>query len=247
MQFLNKTAVITGAGSGIGALLAKSLAKEGANVVLADINETAIAEIANEIIADGGSALAVVTDVTKYSDAKMCCDTAVEKYGSLDILVPCAGGSELRICNVSGEFHEVPIDVFDFGLDLNLKGAFYFAHAACAHMAKQNSGVIIPIGSITGHDGGGDIAYSTSKSGLMTGFVKSLAQYGSRHNIRAVCIAPGPVLTRPAMAGMKTLLGRAAQTQEIVDLIMYVASEKGAFINGTTFLADGGRSALYRV
>lgn len=247
MEFFNKTAVITGAGSGIGALLAKCMAKEGANVVLADINETAITDIANEIIADGGKALAVVTDVTKYSDAKYCCDTAVEKFGTLDILVTCAGGSELRIMKASGDFHEIPIEVFDFGIDLNLKGAMYFHHAAFAHMVKQKSGVIIPIGSITGHDGGSDIAYSASKSALMNGVVKSLAKYGSRHNIRAVCIAPGPVLTRPAMANMKTLLGRAAQTQEIVDLIMYVASEKGAFLNGTTFLADGGRSALYRV
>lgn len=244
MDFLNKTAVITGAGSGIGALLSKCMAKEGANVVLADINETAITEIANEIIAEGGHALAVVTDVTKYSDAKSCCDAAVEKFGSLDILVTCAGGSELRICGVSGDFHEVPIDVFDFGIDLNLKGAMYFQHAAFGHMAKQGGGVIIPIGSITGLDGGHDVAYSASKSALMNGIVRSLAMQGAKYNIRAVCVAPGPVLTRPNMANMKTLAGRAAETQEIVDLIMYVASEKGAFVNGTTFLADGGRHVM---
>ncbi len=244
MEFIHKTAVITGAGSGIGALLSKCMAKEGANVVLADINETAITEIANDIIADGGHALAVVTDVTKYADAKLCCDTAVEKFGSLDILVTCAGGSECRICGVWGEFHEVPIDVWDFGIDLNLKGALYFQHAAYGHMVKQGGGVIIPIGSITGADGGSDISYSASKSALMNGVVKSLAMQGAKYSIRAVCIALGPVLTRPGMAGMKTLLGRAAQPQEIVDLIMYVASEKGAFIDGTTILADGGRHAM---
>ena len=80
----------------------------------------------------------------------------------------------------------------------------------------------------------------------MNGIVKSLAQAGAKYNIRAVCVAPGPVLTRPAMANMKTLLGRAAQPQEIVDLIMYAASEKGAFLNGTYLLADGGRCALHR-
>ena len=247
MDFLNKTVVITGAGSGIGAGCAKSFAKEGANVVLADINEQAIAEIANEIIADGGKALAVVTDVTKYEDAKFCCDSAAEKFGTIDVVVTCAGGSELRIRKVHGEFHEIPIDVFDFGIDLNLKGALYFHHAAFGYMAKQNSGVIIPIGSITGHDGGYDLAYSASKSALMNGVVKSLAIAGASHNIRAVCIAPGPVITRPAMAGMKTLLGRAAQPQEIVDAIMSAASEKGAFLNGTTILIDGGRNALPRV
>lgn len=246
MDFYGKTVVISGAGSGIGRLCAVCFAKQGANSVLADINTDAINEAANEIIADGGKALAVTCDVTKYEDVKKCCDTAKETFGSLDILVACAGGSELRIKRVHGLFHEIPIEIFDFGIDLNLKGSLYFQHAAFGHMVNQGGGVIISLGSVTGADGGSDIAYSASKSALMNGVVKSLAAQGAKYNIRTVCVAPGPVLTRPAMANMKTLLGRAAETQEIVDMIMYAASEKGKFLNGTTILIDGGRTCLPR-
>ena len=108
------------------------------------------------------------------------------------------------------------------------------------------SGVIILLGSITGHEGSHNaVAYSASKSALMNGVVKSIAQAGAKYNVRSVCVAPGPVLTRPAMANMKTMAGRAAEPQEIVDMIMYLASEKGAFVNGTTLLMDGGRNVMY--
>lgn len=80
----------------------------------------------------------------------------------------------------------------------------------------------------------------------MYGLTKSIAQYGARHNIRCVCISPGPVLTRDEMANMKTLLGRAADPQEIVDLALYTASEKGGFITGENIMIDGGRNAAGR-
>ena len=88
--------------------------------------------------------------------------------------------------------------------------------------------------------------YATSKAALMYGLTKSLAQYGSQYGVRAVCVSPGPVLTRQAMAKMKTLLGRAADPQEIVDLILFLASEKGQFINGENIMIDGGRNAMTR-
>ena len=112
-------------------------------------------------------------------------------------------------------------------------------------MEKQNSGVIIVIGSVTGREGSAsNIAYSASKSALMNGVVKSLALAGSKFGVRACCVAPGPVLTRPGMANMKTLCGRAAETQEVVDLIMYLVSDKAAFINGSTIHIDGGRGVM---
>lgn len=149
--------------------------------------------------------------------------------------------------NACPEFPDVPIDVYDWGLDVNLKGPFYFAHAVLKQMREQNSGLIINIGSITGAEGDGyGMDYPTAKAGLMYGLTKSIAQYGSRHNIRCVCVSPGPVLTRPAMANMGTLLGRAAKTQEIIDLILFIASEKGQFINGENIMIDGGRNAANR-
>lgn len=245
INFTHKVALITGAGSGLGLLSAKCFAKEGAKVVLVDINEDAINAAVEEIRKDGGDAIACKVDVTKYDEVKASCDKALETYGKVDILVTCAGGSELRLKGVSDKkFYEAPIEILDFGIDLNLKGAMYYHHALLPHMIKERSGVIIPLGSITGQEGG-HFAYSAAKSALMNGVVKSLALEGERYNVRAVCVAPGPVLTRPGMAGMRTMAGRAADPQEIVDMILFVASERGAFLNGTTILMDGGRNVMF--
>jgi NAD(P)-dependent dehydrogenase (short-subunit alcohol dehydrogenase family) len=90
------------------------------------------------------------------------------------------------------------------------------------------------------------MAYPTSKAALMFGLTKSIAQYGAKYGIRCVCVSPGPVLTRPGMSSMKTLLGRAAEPQEIIDLILFIASDKGQFINGENIMIDGGRNAMGR-
>ena len=106
---------------------------------------------------------------------------------------------------------------------------------------------IANIGSISGMEGDGyGMDYPTAKSGAMFGLTKSLARFGAPYGIRAVCISPGPVLTRPAWANMKTLLGRAAEPREIVDLILFIASDQGQFINGENILIDGGRNAMGR-
>ena len=246
MRTVNKTVMLTGGASGIARLAGECYAREGYNVVLVDINEEGLALVKEELAEHGDRVLTVRADVTCYDDAVAARDRAVEAFGTIDILICCAGGSEMRICNQKGQFWETPIEVYDFGIDLNLKGAIYFDHAVMSQMVKQKSGVIIHLGSIAGADGGvRDIAYSASKSALMTGVTKSIALAGAPHNIRCVCVAPGPVLTRDAMANMKTLIGRAADVQEIVDLIMYVASDKGSFINGSCILADGGRHIMF--
>ena len=114
-------------------------------------------------------------------------------------------------------------------------------------MREQRNGLIINIGSITGQEGDGyGMDYPTSKAGLMFGLTKSIAQYGAGIGIRCVCISPGPVLTRENMANMKTMLGRAADPQEIIDLCLFVASDKGQFINGENIMIDGGRNAMNR-
>ena len=108
--------------------------------------------------------------------------------------------------------------------------------------------MIINIGSITGAEGSPyGMDYATSKAGLMYGLTKSIAQYGSKYGIRCVCVSPGPVLTRPGMANMKTLLNRAAEPQEIIDLVLFLASDHGQFINGENIMIDGGRNAMRRI
>jgi len=245
MSFQGKTVLITGGASGMGLLSGKCFAREGANVALVDFNQTALDDAVAEIRGITGNVIGCRADVRDYAQAVSACNETVEAFGSIDILLPFAGGAEARIMQAKGDFRELPIEVVDFGLDVNLKGAVYFAHAALQQMAKQMGGVIVLIGSITGEEGSGsNLAYAASKSALMNGVVKSLALCGAKYNVRAFCVAPGPVLTRPAMANMKTLAGRAAEPQELVDMIMYLASEKGAFVNGTTLLMDGGRNVM---
>ncbi len=242
---MGKTVLITGGASGMGLLCGQCYAREGANVVLVDINKEALDEKAAEIAAYPANVLGICIDIRDYKQVEEARDKAVERFGSIDILINCAGGAECRILKTSGEFHEIPIEVYDFGIDLNLKGAIYFDHAVMAQMAKQNSGVIVHMGSITGQEGSPNcIAYSAAKSALMNGVTKSIALAGAKYNVRSVCVAPGPVLTRAAMANMKTLMGRAAEPQEIVDFIMFCASEKGAFMTGTSYLIDGGRDIM---
>ncbi len=251
MDFTNKTAVISGAASGMGLLFAQDFARLGGNVVMCDVNDAVLTEKVAQIVSVGGKAIGVHCDVRDYGQVRSACDKAVEAFGSIDIVANFAGGTAVRMRNVDREkypeFPDVPIEVYDWGIDVNLKGPFYFAHAALGQMRAQNSGLILNIGSITGAEGDGyGMDYPTSKAGLMYGLTKSIAQFGGKHGIRCVCISPGPVLTRDAMAKMKTLLGRAAEPQEIVDLCLFVASDKGQFINGENIMIDGGRNALGR-
>lgn len=253
MDFTNKVAVSTGAASGMGLLFAQNFASLGGNVVLCDVNEEVLAEKTAEINAkQGGRAIGVVCDVRDYAQVCNARDKAVAEFGRIDVMVNFAGGSAIRMKNVQRqmypEFPDVPIEVYDWGLDVNLKGPFYFAHAVLKQMREQKTGLIINIGSITGAEGDSyGIAYPTAKAGLMYGLTKSIAQYGSEYGIRCVCVSPGPVLTRAAMSSMKTLLGRAAEPQEIVDLCLFIASDKGQFINGENIMIDGGRNAMKRI
>ncbi len=252
MDFQNKTAISTGAASGMGLLFAENWAEKGGNVVLCDVNEEVLLQKTQEINAKGkGKAICVTCDVRDYAQVCNARDKAVEAFGSIDVMANFAGGTAVRMQKVDREkypeFPDVPIDVYDWGIDVNLKGPFYFAHAVLRQMREQQSGLIINIGSITGAEGAKyGMDYATSKAGLMHGLTKSIAQFGAKYGIRCVCVSPGPVLTRAAMANMKTMLGRAADPQEIIDLILFIASDKGQFINGENIMIDGGRNAMNR-
>lgn len=244
-RFAGKTVIITGASTGIGLLCAKCFASEGANVVLTSRNEETIQKNVQTIREEGGIASGFASDVRNYEEVERVCAETMRLYGAIDILINCAGGASARVFGCNKEFHEYPIEYLDWGLDVNLKGALYYARAAMARMVEKKQGCVLFLGSIAGEEGApGSVDYAAAKSALMNGVVKSLAQNGAPYGIRVNTVSPGPVMTRAAMANMKTLLGRAAETQEIVDLILYLCSDQAGFITGANYMIDGGRSCM---
>ena len=245
IEFKGKVAVVTGAGSGMGLRASQEFARLGATVVLCDVNAEALSAAVAAIKAHGGKAIACMGDVRKWDDAMRAAAEA-GKLGGCDILVTCAGGNEARCCKSNVPFYEQPQEVIDWGLDVNLKGAVYFARACMPQMVAKKKGVIVCLGSVTGFEGDGvGSMYGTAKSGLFN-FVKGLAIAGGPHNVRALCVTPGPVLTRAAMSGMPTALGRAGEVDELVDVILFMCSENASFVTGTNHVVDGGRLCMYR-
>lgn len=240
IQFKDKVAVITGAASGMGLSCAKEFVRLGAKVVMCDINEPALNAAAQEI---GESAIPLVGDVRDFGYAEAVAVEAA-KHGGADYLIACAGGYEARCLNSMVPFYEQPKEVLDWGIDINLKGPIYFARTLMPQMVEKKSGVIVLLGSVTGFEGDGIGAmYGTAKSGLFN-FVKGLAMAGAPHGVRALCVTPGPVLTRAAMNNMPTLMGRAAEVEELVDVILFMCSDNASFITGTNHVVDGGRLCM---
>ncbi len=240
-EFKGKTVIVTGGASGMGLLSGQNFYELGANVVLCDVNAERLDEIKKEM----PNVLTVVADIRFYEQVKNVVEKAYSTFGSIDVMVNCAGGNSSRIKGSGEEFCDRPIEHIDWGLDVNLKGPVYFCHEVMKYMREQKSGVIVNVGSITGEDGdpvGSD--YAIAKSGVMYGLTRSMALLGAKYGVRCVCVSPGPVLTRPSMANLKTLLGRAAEPQELVDMILYLASYKAKFITGTNYMVDGGRTLL---
>ncbi len=243
MEFENKVAIITGAASGMGLLTSRRLAEKGAKVVMIDINKEALEKASLEINANCtvGATFPRVCDLRDYDQIKAAAEFTIQSFGRIDITASFAGGSPARVCGEFKSFNDMSKDVLDWGIDVNFKAPIYLAHCVMNKMIEQNSGVIINIGSVSGEVGGHDADYGAAKSGLI-GFTRSLALIGGPHNVRSVCISPGPVLTRAAMANMKTPLGRAAEVEELVNVVLFMASDKASFITGSDHIIDGGRT-----
>ena len=236
MDFEGRVALVTGAASGMGLLTSQRLIEEGATVLMLDINETALREEAEAIGADW-----MAVNVRNYQEIARAVEYARERYGSVDITISYAGGNASRVCREFTSFNNLSIEAIDWGIDVNFRAPVYMARAVFNHMVEQKRGVIINIGSIDGVTGGGGADYSAAKSGLV-GLTKSIALMGAPHGVRCCCVSPGPVLTRKEMANMKTPMGRAAEVSEVVDLVLYLCSDRAAFISGDNYLIDGARA-----
>ncbi|MEP7355936.1 MAG: SDR family oxidoreductase [Anaerolineales bacterium] len=185
LSFANQTAVITGAGSGIGAAVALGLAERGAVCVLAGRRAGPLADVAGEIAAGGGGAEAVPTDVAEAAQVERLFTRAVELRGRVDILVNAAGMFRMA------PFEAITLELFDQTLAVNLRGAFLCCQAAWPLMRQGGGGQILNLSSVAGVRGfEGNSAYSASKFGL-NGLSSVLALEGQAHHIRVLAVCPG--------------------------------------------------------
>lgn len=240
-EMKDRVAVVTGAASGIGKATAEEFALNGAISIVTDINLEGAKAVAEAIMATGGKAYAVKLDVRRYEKVEAVVREILDTFGQIDYWVNVAGGFAGRICNHNVEFRYYDIDTLDWGLDVNLRGVIYCCRAIVGHMMDRRFGKIINMGSVDGCCGSPyGIDYAAEKSGII-GLTKSLGMYLGPYGVNCNCVSPGPVLSRPDMANMRTYLGRAAQPKEIADLVMYLCSEKANFITAQNYLIDGGR------
>lgn len=242
-EFGGKVAIVTGAASGMGKCFSEKLAANGATVVMTDINEEGVRAAADAVNASGGKAIPMMVDVREYAQVENCVQKTIEMCGKVDIMINVAGGAAARMLKrpESRSYRDMGIDVLDWGLDVNLRGPMYFCRAVVGHMIDRGEGVIISMGSVAGCVGAsGGVEYSAAKSGII-GMTKSLGMYCAPHGVRVNCVSPGPVLTRPEMSQLKNFVGRAAEPEEIADLVMFLCSDHAKFIVGQNYIIDGGR------
>jgi NAD(P)-dependent dehydrogenase (short-subunit alcohol dehydrogenase family) len=245
MKFLeNKTAIITGAGSGIGKATAVLFAKEGALVVLSDINEANGKNAADEIRKNGGEAFYIKADSAKPADNEALVRQTIEKYGSLDI-----AGNNAGIGGPLGATGEYPIDGWQKVIDINLSGVFYGLRYQIPAMLEKG-GSIVNIASILGSVGIRlSPAYVAAKHGIV-GLTKAAALEYANKNIRINSVGPGYIKTplvmnsleKPALDALVGLhpIGRLGESEEIAELILWLASSKSSFVTGSYYAADGG-------
>jgi 3-oxoacyl-[acyl-carrier protein] reductase len=251
MRLANKVAIITGAGSGLGRASAILFAKEGAKVVVADINDDSGKETVEYIKSSGGEAIFVHTDVSKASDAENLIKATMEKFGKIDILFNNAGIPHRPI-----PVEDLPESIWDSTLAVNVKGIFLAAKYVTPIMKKAGKGVIINLASVSGlRPRPGNTAYATSKAAAIH-LTKTLAIELASSNIRVNAINPvaadTPMLPDLLSEGVdineakKALisgipLGRLAQPEDVAYAALYLASDESSMLTGSYVNVDGGR------
>lgn len=246
----NKVAIITGAASGIGKETALLFAKEGAKVVVSDINEDGGNAVVKEITDNGGEAIFVRADTSKSEDSKNVVDKAVEKFGGLHVAVNNAG-----VGGVSKPVGEYPIEDWNRVININLNGVFYGMHYQLPAMEKSGNGSVINIASILGQVGFlNSAAYVASKHGVL-GLTKTAAIGYARKGVRVNSVGPGFIYTglvNEETMGKETLsfledkhaMGRLGEAHEIAELCLWLASDKASFVTGAYYPVDGGYLAM---
>jgi 3-oxoacyl-[acyl-carrier protein] reductase len=249
----DRVAVVTGAANGLGREIAQLLAREGARVVLGDLEPSGLERTVAAIVAAGGTALAVAGDLTEEEGARRLIDAAVDRFGRVDILVNNVGGSR------NAKIWEMRAEDWDFVLRLNLRPTFLCTRAAVAHMMRQRHGRIVCMSSgaregtpWTAYYAGG-AAYSAAKAGVH-GFVRDVALELAEHGINVNAVAPGPIDTERTGPGLRKLnetveyspdhmtpLRRLGEPIEVAHAVLFLASDEASYITGHTLAVTGGR------
>jgi NAD(P)-dependent dehydrogenase (short-subunit alcohol dehydrogenase family) len=235
-----QTALVTGATSGIGRAIALKLADDGFHVLVHGRDTERGAAVVDEIVKNGGSAEFLAADLTDIHAIEQLAASAQDA----DVLVNNAGFSWF------GPTATLPADTFDALFAANVRSAYYLTAALAPKMADRGRGNIINLGSMAGQIGlAGSAAYGATKAALAA-MTRAWAAEFSPRGVRVNTIAPGPAYTggaapeRTAALGKTTLLERAAQAEEIADVIAFLASPASGYITGAVIPADGGRTAI---
>lgn len=259
-----KVAFLTGGGAGIAKATAKAFVAEGAKVALIEIKREAGERAEREIREAGGEALFVETDVTNPESMARAVEATVARFGRLDVLFNCAGGSLQEDVPV----HEMDLAVWQRTIALNLLHPFLSCRYGIPHIMKAGGGSIINVTSHLGLMGSMKPAYAATKGGIIS-FTKTLAAQYVEHNIRANAIAPGSIRTERQIARYENkdfmlaekpgpaARARAAlqklypfskgNPEDIASIAVFLASDESRMLTGTTIAADGGRSSYLKV
>ena len=248
MDLKGKVAIVTGAGRGLGWSMAERLARDGASLVVAEIDPKSGDEKAAVISRMGQEVLAVQVDVSKWTDVERMVKQVLEKFGRIDILVNNAG--------LMGNYYLVtdyPEEEWDRLIDVNLKGTFLCCKAVLPSMIKQKYGKIISLASVAGKEGNARMsAYSASKAAIIA-LTKTIAKEVAPYGIHVNCVSPALCETdmakdmtpeQRALLTSKIPLGRLGKPEEVAAVVKFLASDESSFVTGQCYDISGGRSVF---